>query len=131
MNKNTNNNKEVSLRINLGTKPIFGHGKANLLEAINSYGSISAAARNIGMSYRRAWLLTDSMNKNFKFPLIESSLGGIGGGGAKLTKEGKKVLKLFRDMEKKAQNSLIQEKLIFSKLISKKPGIIEFDNEDI
>ena len=129
MKNKTNKNKEVSLRINLGTKPIFGHGKAHLLEAINYYGSISAAARNIGMSYRRAWLLTDSMNKNFKLPLIEASLGGIGGGGAKLTKEGKKVLKLFRDMEKKAQNTLTEEKLIFSKLISKKPGNIEFEDE--
>ena len=75
------NKKEVSLRVNLGTKPIFGHGKAKLLEAIDKYGSISAAARNINMSYRRAWLLTDSMNKNFILPLIESSLGGKGGGG--------------------------------------------------
>ena len=119
------NKKEVSLRVNLGTKPIFGHGKAKLLEAIDKYGSISAAARNIDMSYRRAWLLTDSMNKNFILPLIESSLGGKGGGGAKLTKEGKKVLKLFREMELKAQNSLVKEKLNFSKLISDKPGNIE------
>ena len=119
------NKKEVSLRVNLGTKPIFGHGKAKLLEAIDKYGSISAAARNINMSYRRAWLLTDSMNKNFILPLIESSLGGKGGGGAKLTKEGKKVLKLFREMELKAQNSLVKEKLNFSKLISDKPGNIE------
>ena len=125
MIKKTINKKEVSLRINLGTKPIFGHGKAKLLEAIDKYGSISAAARNINMSYRRAWLLTDSMNKNFILPLIESSLGGKGGGGAKLTKEGKKVLKLFREMELKAQNSLVKEKLNFSKLISDKPGNIE------
>ena len=125
MIKKTINKKEVSLRINLGTKPIFGHGKAKLLEAIDKYGSISAAARNIDMSYRRAWLLTDSMNKNFILPLIESSLGGKGGGGAKLTKEGKKVLKLFREMELKAQNSLVKEKLNFSKLISDKPGNIE------
>ena len=125
MIKKTINKKEVSLRINLGTKPIFGHGKAKLLEAIDKYGSISAAARNIDMSYRRAWLLTDSMNKNFILPLIESSLGGKGGGGAKLTKEGKKVLKLFREMELKAQNSLVKEKLNFSKLISNKPGNIE------
>ena len=95
------------------------------MEAIDKYGSISAAARNINMSYRRAWLLTDSMNKNFILPLIESSLGGKGGGGAKLTKEGKKVLKLFREMELKAQNSLVKEKLNFSKLISDKPGNIE------
>ena len=128
MNK-TINKKEVTLRINLGTKPIFGHGKAKLLESIDDYGSISEAARKIGMSYRRAWLLTDSMNKNFKLPLIESSLRGKGGGGAKLTKEGKKVLNLFRNMEKKAQKILISEKLSFAKLISKNPGNIEDGDE--
>ncbi len=130
MQNKTNNIKEVSLRINLGTRPIFGHGKAKLLEAIEKFGSISAAARNINMSYRRAWLLTDSMNKNFVSPLIESSLGGKGGGGAKLTKEGKKVLKLFRDMELKAQNALVKEKINFSKLISNNPGNIEDENKN-
>ena len=129
MSNKINKNKVVTLRINLGTKPIFGHGKAMLLEAINTHGSISAAAREIKMSYRRAWLLTDSMNKNFKQPLVESSLGGKGGGGANLTKEGKKVLKLFRDMEKKAQNILTNEKLSFAKLISKNPGNIEDEDK--
>ena len=120
MNKNSvKKSDEISLRINLGTRPIFGHGKAKLLDAISINGSISAAARNIGMSYRRAWLLTNAMNKDFKLPLIESFLGGKGGGGAVLTKEGLKVLKLFRSMEKKAQNSLIDEKVIFTKLINK------------
>jgi molybdate transport system regulatory protein len=110
-------NKEISLRINLGTRPVFGHGKAKLLDAISKHGSISAAARNIGMSYRRAWLLTDSMNKDFKTTLVQPSLGGKGGGGAVLTEEGIKVLKLFRNMEEKAQKSLIKEKILFSKFI--------------
>ena len=74
-------NKEISLRINLGTRPVFGHGKAKLLDAISVNGSISAAARKIEMSYRRAWLLTNAMNQDFKLPLVESSLGGKGGGG--------------------------------------------------
>ena len=73
----------LSIRINLGTKPVFGHGKAALLESIEKSGSISAAARNLRMSYRRAWMLTDSMNNNFKKPLIKSKLGGKGGGGRK------------------------------------------------
>ena len=88
MKNNLNTNKDISLRINLGTRPIFGHGKAKLLDAISANGSISAAARKIGMSYRRAWLLTDAMNQDFKLPLIVSSLGGKGGGGAKLTEAG-------------------------------------------
>ena len=115
---NISTNKDISLRINLGTRPIFGHGKAKLLDAIVANGSISAAARKIGMSYRRAWLLTDAMNQDFKSPLIESSLGGKGGGGAKLTEEGAKVLKLFRTMEAKAQKSLINEKKLFSTFIN-------------
>ena len=115
---NISTNKDISLRINLGTRPIFGHGKAKLLDAIVANGSISAAARKIGMSYRRAWLLTDAMNQDFKSPLIESSLGGKGGGGAKLTDEGAKVLKLFRTMEAKAQKSLINEKKLFSTFIN-------------
>jgi len=118
MKNNLNTNKDISLRINLGTRPIFGHGKAKLLDAISAHGSISAAARKIGMSYRRAWLLTDAMNQDFKLPLIESTLGGKGGGGAKLTDEGIKVLKLFRSMESKAQKSLINEKKLFSTFIN-------------
>ena len=118
MKNNIKNNKDISLRINLGTRPIFGHGKAKLLDAISANGSISAAARKIGMSYRRAWLLTDAMNQDFKSPLIESSLGGKGGGGAMLTEEGIKVLNLFRSMEKKAQKSLINEKKLFSSFIN-------------
>ena len=118
MKYNIKNNEEISLRINLGTRPVFGHGKAKLLDAISLHGSISAAARNIGMSYRRAWLLTDAMNQDFLLPLVVSSLGGKGGGGAKLTNEGIKVLKLFTNMENKAQRSLVNEKIIFSKLIN-------------
>ena len=118
MKNNLSVNKDISLRINLGTRPIFGHGKAKLLDAILVHGSISAAARKIGMSYRRAWLLTDAMNQDFKSPLVESSLGGKGGGGAKLTEKGIKVLNLFRSMEKKAQKSLINEKKLFSSFIN-------------
>ena len=116
-----------SIRINLGTKPIFGHGKAALLEAIKEQGSISAAARKLGMSYRRAWMLTNSMNNNFKRPLIKSKLGGKGGGGAKITLEGKKVIALYRQMEKQAQSSIEKKKQNFIKLISKSPGIIRDD----
>ena len=98
-----------------------------MLEAIKEQGSISAAARKLGMSYRRAWMLTDSMNNNFKRPLIKSKLGGKGGGGAKITFEGKKVIALYRQMEKQAQSSIEKEKQNFIKLISKSPGIIRDD----
>ena len=120
----------LSIRINLGTKPVFGHGKAALLESIEKSGSISAAARNLRMSYRRAWMLTDSMNNNFKKPLIKSKLGGKGGGGAQITSEGKKVLALYRKMENKALSSIKNEKLHFTKFISKNPGIIKDDDDN-
>jgi molybdate transport system regulatory protein len=77
----------------------FGPGKADLLEAIAAAGSISAAARNMGMSYRRAWLLVDVMNRCFREPLVHSAAGGSHGGGAQLTDTGAAVLAQFRSME--------------------------------
>jgi molybdate transport system regulatory protein len=77
----------------------FGPGKADLLEAIATAGSISAAARNMGMSYRRAWLLVDVMNRCFREPLVHSAAGGSHGGGAQLTDTGAAVLAQFRLME--------------------------------
>ena len=63
----------------------IGPGKARLLESIRNTGSISAAAREMGMSYKRAWLLLDSMNQAFTEPLVTAAPGGAGGGGATLT----------------------------------------------
>lgn len=76
----------------------MGPGKADLLEAIDSTGSISGAAREMGMSYRRAWLLVDTMNSCFSEPLVTTAKGGTEGGGAALTPTGKKVLSAFRDV---------------------------------
>jgi molybdate transport system regulatory protein len=80
-------------------KLTFGPGKADLLDLIGQNGSISAAARVMGMSYRRAWLLVDEMNQTFKRPLVESVRGGPQGGGARLTDDGKAALGHFRDIE--------------------------------
>ena len=77
----------------------FGPGKADLLDLIGQQGSISAAARAMGMSYRRAWLLVDEMNQTFRNPLVESVRGGPQGGGARLTEDGKAALRYFRDIE--------------------------------
>lgn len=77
----------------------FGPGKADLLDLIGQHGSISAAARVMGMSYRRAWLLVDEMNQTFRHPLVESLRGGVQGGGARLTDEGKAALRCFREIE--------------------------------
>ncbi len=81
----------------------MGPGKADLLEAIDTNGSISAAAKQMSMSYRRAWELVDVMNKCFKQPLVLSSPGGQHGGGAQLTEFGYLILKTYRDLVAKAE----------------------------
>ena len=80
----------------------LGPGKVDLLESINKAGSISEAARQGHISYRRAWDMVDAMNQCFKKPLVESVTGGKGGGGAVLTFLGKKVVEIYRKMENKA-----------------------------
>src|SRR5439155_24863955 len=80
-----NDRLEPRIRILLGSSIAIGPGKAALLDAISETGSIAAAGRRMGMSYRRAWLLAKTMNACFQQPLIEAAKGGIGGGGARLT----------------------------------------------
>ena len=92
----------VRLRVVLERNIAIGPGKADLLAAIAASGSISAAARGMGMSYKRAWLLVDTMNRCFRAPLVESAKGGSAGGGAHLTVLGAEVLRRFRSMEKRA-----------------------------
>ncbi|WP_442772090.1 winged helix-turn-helix domain-containing protein [Paenirhodobacter enshiensis] len=75
------------LRLYYGTLP-FGPGKADLLEAIRDTGSISAAGRSMGMSYKRAWSLVEEMNAAFAEPLVASARGGAHGGGAQLSQAG-------------------------------------------
>lgn len=77
----------------------FGRGKADLLQAIETGGSISAAGRSLGMSYRRAWALVEEMNTHFRSPLVDSSRGGTRGGGARLTDLGQAVLADYRRLE--------------------------------
>src|SRR5713101_7577898 len=80
----------------------IGPGKARLLESIRDTGSISAAARDMAMSYKRAWLLLDSMNEAFTEPVITAAPGGAGGGGATLTAFGAEVLERYRRIEARA-----------------------------
>ena len=90
---------QVRLRLLLGDDIAFGPGKADLLQAIQRAGSISAAARSLDMSYRRAWMLVETMNSCFESPLVKSAKGGSGGGGAEVTPEGLALLQAFRRME--------------------------------
>jgi molybdate transport system regulatory protein len=81
---------------------MFGPGKAELLERIRDTGSISAAGRQMEMSYKRAWMLVETMNAAFREPLVDSMRGGAGGGGARLTEAGKEVLRHYRAVEDQA-----------------------------
>jgi molybdate transport system regulatory protein len=73
----------------------LGYGRVVLLERIQEHGSISAAARSMAMSYRHAWKLVDSMNRQSRQPVVESQTGGRGGGGAVLTEAGKRAVDCF------------------------------------
>lgn len=110
------------LRILLGAEIAIGPGKADLLDAIARTGSISAAARVMGMSYRRAWLLVDTMNHCFQAPLVEASKGGSGGGGARVTERGLEVLARYRAMEIKAAASIAAELREFTRLLAERTG---------
>lgn len=93
------NPARLSLRIVFGDEAMLGPGKAELLERIRDTGSISAAGRAMKMSYKRAWMLVEEMNAAFRAPLVDSARGGVGGGGARLTDEGRAVLALYREVE--------------------------------
>jgi molybdate transport system regulatory protein len=85
---------KISLIFESGAR--IGPGKVRLLESIRDTGSISAAARDMRMSYKRAWVLLDSMNRAFSDPLVAAAPGGAGGGGAVLTEFGAEVLERYR-----------------------------------
>jgi len=93
---------QFRLRFSRGNDIAVGPGKVDLLEAIEATGSISAAARSLGMSYRRAWLLVDTMNRCFRAPLVEAEAGGKRGGGARLTRLGAEVIERYRRIERDA-----------------------------
>lgn len=95
-------NIKIKIQIFTNGHSAFGPGKADLLEAILNHGSISAAAKNLNMSYKRAWDLVDAMNKGFKEDLVVSKIGGSRGGGTQVTEFGLEVLRLYRDAIKKS-----------------------------
>ncbi|BDA84127.1 hypothetical protein Sa4125_16690 [Aureimonas sp. SA4125] len=90
----------VTLRLDFDAGRRLGHGKIALLEAVERHGSIAAAGREFGMSYRRAWLLVDELNRMFSAPMVAARGGGRNGGGAALTETGSRVVALYRAAEK-------------------------------
>lgn len=107
----------LSIRIDLTSGDRIGPGKVALLEAIQSTGSISAGARALGMSYRRAWLLVEDVNHALREPAVTAETGGHSGGGAVLTPVGKRVIALYRAIETKARKAASEEFHTISKLV--------------
>ncbi|ATQ76577.1 LysR family transcriptional regulator [Massilia violaceinigra] len=108
---------DVKVRLLQGGEIAMGPGKADLLDAIERTGSISAAARAMGMSYRRAWLLVDVMNRSFGAPLVRSAAGGSQGGGASVTETGLEVLTHYRAMQAAASVAAGQYAAALTKLL--------------
>jgi len=106
------------LRITRGDDIAVGPGKIDLLEAIASTGSITAAAKNQGMSYRRAWLLVDTMNRCFASAVVTAEAGGVRGGGTALTPLGAEVVRRYRNIEKAAARAAAADIRAFKKLLN-------------
>ena len=98
---------ELKFRIRIvdGETIAVGPGKISLLEAIAATGSITAAARHLEMSYRRAWLLLDELNRSLRTPAVASAKGGTAGGGSVLTEAGRELITLYRRIEEVARTS--------------------------
>ena len=100
----------VRLRIYLGEdEHKLGPGKVQLLEAIREHGSISAAARSMGMAYRHAWELVDDLNCCFRSPVVAASTGGRAGGGAEITPLGDELIRRFHAMERATRRAMMSD----------------------
>ena len=97
------------MRVTLGDLNAIGPGKVALLEAVQEQRSISAAAKSLGMSYRRAWVLIDELNRALKSPAVTTAAGGSGGGGTMLTDVGHRIVVLYRGIEAQAEQSCKME----------------------
>jgi molybdate transport system regulatory protein len=96
---------QFRLRILVGDDIAIGPGKVDLLEAIGKTGSITAAAKALGMSYRRAWLLVDTMNRCFASPVVSAAAGGASGGRARLTSVGIDVVRRYRALQARSEEA--------------------------
>ncbi len=113
------NPEEATLRIRItcGEDIAIGQGKADLLQGILETGSISGGARKLGMSYRKAWLLVDEMNRCFREPVVVATKGGPRGGGALLTDLGREALDRYREIQTHAMASIAQELREYRRLL--------------
>jgi len=99
--------RDIRLRVTVSPDVPIGPGKADLLQGIRETGSIAAAGRRMGMSYKRAWYLVETLNGHFGTPMVEAVKGGRAGGGARLTPLGEDVLDAFREMEALAERAIM------------------------
>ena len=99
----------LMIRVAFGAHDALGSGKARLMELVDRHGSISAAARAMGVSYRRAWLLIEGLRQTFREPVVAARHGGKRGGGAGLTPFGKDLLNRYRAIERAARAAVADE----------------------
>ena len=111
----------LRLRIVLGDEIAVSPGKADLLQGIREKGSIAATGRRMGMSYKRAWLLVDTMNGCFSKPVVEAVKGGKSGGGAWLTSLGEEVLSRYRHMERETERAVAGDLSNLKRVMRKQP----------
>ncbi len=109
----------LSIRIDLADGGRIGPGKVALLEEIGRSGSISAAGRAMKMSYRRAWQLVEDLNRTVGCPVVETSAGGAGGGGAKLTDAGTTLVQEYRALERAASVTAHAHLAVLDKVVAK------------
>lgn len=112
---------KLKAQILCGDEIAMGPGKAALLEAIALEGSITAAGKAMGMSYRRAWLLVDAMNRCWTAPLVETAAGGAKGGGARLTATGEAILAAYRALDGAMVEAARACEADFTKLLRPEP----------
>ena len=112
----------LTLRVLGAGQPAMGPGRAALLAHIARTGSITSAARAMGMSYRRAWQLVEAMNKSFDELVVVTEVGGKRGGGAAVTALGKRLVTLYRAMEDKASSAIAADLRRFSRHLRKSAG---------
>ncbi len=93
---------KLRMRVTQSDLIAVGPGKIALLEALEETRSISAAAKALGMSYRRAWMLIDELNRSLKSPAVSSAIGGKSGGGSEVTEVGRQLVALYRGIEEQA-----------------------------
>ena len=111
----------VLLRLYLSPDRPLGPGKVEILESIRDGGSISEAARGMKMSYRSAWLLVDSMNALFRKRVVDTTLGGRGGGSATLTEFGADVIRRFRAMERATRRAIAKDLAVLEESLRSSP----------